>query len=319
MNYSFWGNTDFSAIVLEELISNKFNPNIVITFSPKTFGRKKILQSNPVEILANKHKIPVIYVDKTVDINFEEQIKQLKSEIGIVASFGKIISKKILKTFQKGLINIHPSLLPKYRGPTPIQTALINNETETGVSLFIIDEYMDHGPIIGQMQSTIEIEDNFLTLSKKLAILGAKLTISILPKYLNQEITIKPQEESLATYTKKYFFENCKINWNDPTTKIYNFIRALSYEPGTYTNFYKNDQLYLLKIIDVKPILENNLYNELYKNYSATQPGSITSHQKRFFIKTYDSYLEVLEVHLEGKNKMSFNDFYNGNQITRFE
>ncbi len=319
MNYSFWGNTSFSATILQELLQNNFAPNAVVTFSPKEFGRKKIIKSNPIESIARKNKLKIIYADHLNDNNFLNELRPFSENVAVVASFGKIIPKNILKLFQKGIINVHPSLLPKYRGPSPIQASILNNETETGTTLFIIDEQMDHGPIIGQMTCTLDIEDDYLTLSSKLALVGSKLISNLLPRYLNREISIKPQEESMATYTNKFIFENCKIDWNNPVTKVYNFIRALSFEPGVFTNFTKKDKNYLLKILKTQPILNNVLYNELYSAHSTKSAGSIIQHNKRFFVKTFDSFIEILEVHPEGKNKMSFSDFYNGNQISRFE
>ncbi len=319
MNYSFWGNTLFSLMVLEDLAKHNFLPKVVVTFSPKTFGRQQIKKANPVETFARQKNLKIIYSDHLLSENFLNELKKSDCQVGVVASFGKIIPKNVLKLFKNGLTNIHPSLLPKYRGPSPIQSAILNNEIETGTSLFILDEHMDHGPIIGQMSASLEIEDDYLSLSKKLACLGSKLTLNLLPKYLNQETFIKPQEESLATYTNKFVFENCQINWNDTVTKVYNFIRALSFEPGVFTTFKKNEKTFLLKILKVKPILENQLYNELYKNYSTVSASHIVNYEKRFFIKTFDSFLELSEVQPSGKNPMSFSSFFNGHQIKKFE
>jgi methionyl-tRNA formyltransferase len=187
-------------------------PKAVVTFSPKEFGRKKILQPNPVENIAKQHKIKIIYADNISNDVFLNESKTIKEYVGIIASFGKIIPPNVLKIFSKGLINVHPSLLPKYRGPSPIQSSILNNDQETGATIFILDDKMDHGPIIGQMSLTLNIDDDYLSLSDKLAKLGSKLIINLVPKYLNGEITIKPQEESLASYSNKFVFENCKID-----------------------------------------------------------------------------------------------------------
>jgi len=198
--------------VLEDLIKNNLKPDLLITFSPKEFGRKKILKTNPIEELGKIHNIEVCYADNIADQMFYDLLKSKKIDVGIVASFGKIIPKNILKVFPFGLINVHPSLLPKHRGPTPIQSAILNNDTITGTTIFIIDELMDHGPIIGQISTQITLDDDFNTLKVKLGLLGSKLIINLLPDYFNHKIAIKPQEEDLATYTKKFKFDNCHID-----------------------------------------------------------------------------------------------------------
>jgi methionyl-tRNA formyltransferase len=199
-------------LILNELIKNNLIPSLVITFSPKEFGRKKIIKSNPVEELAKQHNIEVMYADNIAEPTFYDNLKAKRIDVGIVASFGKIIPKNVLKVFPFGLINIHPSLLPKHRGPTPIQSSLLDNNTATGTTIFIIDEFMDHGSIIGQISTQISLDDDFNTLKEKLGLLGAKLIVNLLPEYINGKISIKPQEEELATYTKKFHFGNCHID-----------------------------------------------------------------------------------------------------------
>lgn len=315
MKFSFWGNSNFSKLILNELIKNNFIPNLIITFSPKEFGRKKFLKSNPVEELAKQYNIEIMYADNINDQSFYDTLKSKKIDVGIVASFGKIIPKNILKIFPSGLLNIHPSLLPKYRGPTPIQGAILNNETTTGTTLFIIDKLMDHGPIIGQISSQITLEDDFYSLKEKLGLLGAKLIINLLPEYLNKKISIKPQEEELATSTRKFHFENCHIDWSQPTINIYNFIRALSSEPGVFSYYEKNFKKIILKIIKVNLIINSEIHQKLSLDYSTIQSGIIIQEQKRFFIKTLDGFLELITVQPEGKKPMPFLNFYNGNQI----
>jgi len=187
-------------------------PSLIVTFSPKAFGRKKLLKANVVEELAKQNNIEIVYADTLDNQALYDALKAKKIDVGIVASYGKIISKNILKVFPMGLINVHPSLLPKYRGPSPIQGAFLNNETVTGTSIFIIDEAMDHGPILGQISTPILLEDDYNSLKDKLTILGAKLIVNLLPQYVNHTISIKPQEEYLATYTKKFTFETCHID-----------------------------------------------------------------------------------------------------------
>ena len=317
IQYSFWGNSQLSSIVLTELIKLNFPPSLVITFSAKPVGRKHELKSNIVEEIAKQNNIKILYANDIKEDSFIQKIKESKIEVGIIASFGKIIPKNIIKLFKFGLINVHPSLLPRFRGPSPIQGSILNGETTTGTTLFIIDEEIDHGPILGSLQTDISFDDNFNTLLNKLGILGAKLVVNLLPNYLSGKLMIKPQEDPKATFTSKYQFENCHINWDEPTMKVYNFIRALSHEPGTFSYFRKNNKDTILKIISAKLVMEPELYAELQKSYITLDSGSIINFQKRFFIKTFDGFIELLDVHPDGKKIMPFLNFYNGNKIDR--
>jgi methionyl-tRNA formyltransferase len=212
MDFCFLGNSHFSVIVLKTLLEQNFIPQLIITTSPKPVGRKQEITPNEVDTFSQEHNIKVLYGDHLKDENFINELKKEKIDCAILASFGKILPKHIIKIFPHGIINIHPSLLPKYRGPSPIQTALLNGDTETGTTLFIINEGIDNGPIIGQMHQEIEIQDNFNSLSEKLAILGGKLIINLGPQYIEGKVFVKPQKEYEATFTNKFRREDGKIN-----------------------------------------------------------------------------------------------------------
>ena len=317
MKFSFWGTSNFSISILNELIKNDLVPSLIVTFSPKAFGRKKLLKANIVEELAKQYNIEIIYADTLDNQTLYDTLKIKKLDVGIVASYGKIISKNILKVFPFGLINVHPSLLPKYRGPSPIQGAILNNETITGTSIFILDEQMDHGPILGQISTPILLDDDYNSLKKRLTVLGSKLIVNLLPQYVNHTISIKPQEEYLATYTQKFTFETCHIDWSQPTQTVYNFIRALAHEPGVFSYYEKNSKKTILKILKANFVIEPEIHNALTLTHATDQDGTVFQEQKRFFIKTLDGYLELITVQPEGKNQMSFLSFFNGNKISK--
>ncbi len=317
MKFSFWGTSNFSISILNELIKNNLIPSLIVTFSPKAYGRKKLLKTNIVEDLAKLHNIEIIYADTLDNQTLYDTLKAKKIDVSIVASFGKIIPKNILKVFPFGLINVHPSLLPKYRGPSPIQGAILNNETITGTSIFILDEQMDHGPILGQISTQILLDDDYNSLKEKLTLLGSKLIVNLLPQYVNRSISIKPQEEYLATYTKKFTFETCHIDWDQPTQTVYNFIRALAHEPGVFSYYEKNDKKIILKILKANFVMEPEIHNALSQAHATDQAGSIFQEQKRFFVKTLDGFLELITVQPDGKNPMPFLNFFNGNKIEK--
>lgn len=311
MTFCFLGNSHFSFIVLQNLLNNNFVPNLIITTSPKPIGRKQTLTPNEVDALSKKHNIKVIYGDHLNDNTFLNTLKQEKIDVGILAAFGKIIPVTMIKLFPYGIINIHPSLLPKYRGPSPIQTALLNGDTETGVTLFIISEGIDDGPIIGEVHQAIDPNDTFQTLSEKLANIGSKLTINIIPKYTNGNISVRPQQESEATFTKKFTHEDGKINWNNPSQTIYNQIRALSHEPGTYCFFNKNEKQQILKIHQVNLVVLNEPIN-----ISSVTPGTVIFHNNHLLVSSANGLIDLLLVQPEGKNIISGSSFWNGNKIS---
>ncbi len=211
----FIGTPEFGAIVLDGLVNNGYGPILVATAPDKPVGRKAVLTPPPVKLLAEKYKIPALQPEKIE--NCKLKIENLKPDLGITAAYGKIIPKDILDIPKSGFINIHPSLLPKYRGPSPIQTAILNGDKETGVSIILMDEKMDSGPIVAM--SNVKCQMSNVThkeLEKKLANLGTELLLKTIPRWLKGEIKPIPQDESKATYTKIFKKDDGKIDWKKP-------------------------------------------------------------------------------------------------------
>jgi methionyl-tRNA formyltransferase len=230
LNYVFFGTPDFAAIILQNLIDAGFLPAAVVCNPDRPAGRKKIITPPPTKVLAEKHNIKV-YQPENLEIGNWEN-----ADFGIVASYGKIIPEKIIQTFKLGMIGVHPSLLPRHRGASPIQSAILSGDEVTGVTLYLLDEKMDHGPILAGKELKIEKNDNYETLSEKLAILGAELTIKTIPEYIAGKSKPQVQNEEYATYTKKFKTEDAYVNLekDDPVT-IERKIRALNPEPGVWT------------------------------------------------------------------------------------
>lgn len=179
-----------------------------------------------------------------------------KPDIGILASYGKILRKDVLEKPKHDILNIHPSLLPKYRGPTPVPTAILNGEQKTGVTIFKIDEKVDHGPIISQFKEEIKPNETADELLKRLFTAGAQVLTTILPAYLEGKIKPRKQNDSQATYTKKLTRKDGQINWQEKPTKIERKIRALHPWPGTWTKVIINKKKKRLKTL--KAHLEAN-------------------------------------------------------------
>ncbi len=273
---AFFGTPEFSVKILEALKENGFAPDFIITAPDKPVGRKMILTSPPTKQWAEKNNIPVLQPEK-FDSSFRSQVLSFKPDLCIVASYGKIIPKDILDIPKHGFLNVHPSLLPKLRGASPIQSAILAGEEETGITIMLMNEKMDEGPILSQQELKFPISSfQFTKLEEELAELGGKLLVETIPKWLAGEIKTREQDHSKATYTKKITKEDGLINWIEPAERIERKIRAFTPWPSAYT--FSNGK----RLIITQAELTNNA-------------------------------LKIRRVKPEGKREMNFADFLRGN------
>ena len=248
MRYIFFGTPNFAATILERLISAEMPPIALVCNPDRPVGRKQIITPPPTKTLVIRHQSLGIKVfQPQYPSLLMSNVSALMSDFFIVAAYAKILPKEILEIPRLGTIGVHPSLLPKYRGPSPIQSAILAGEKETGVSLFLMDEQLDHGPIIAEQKTTIDnLFSNSRELENRLAEMSAELLIETLPKFVESKITPLSQDESQATYTKKFTSEDAFVsekdlraatNENSPekTAEILRKIRALNPEPGVWT------------------------------------------------------------------------------------
>lgn len=243
MNYVFFGSPKFASIILNKLVRFNFAPTAIVCNPDKPVGRKQIITPPPTKILAEKYKINILQPEILATYNL--QLTNYKPDFFIVAAYSKILPEEILEIPRLGTIGVHPSLLPKYRGASPIQSAIINGETETGVSLYLMDAGMDSGPILKTGNLEIDKSDNYESLMKKLAGLGADLLIETLPKFSAGKIMPLKQNHEQATFTKKFKTEDGFIEYNDleeavkqnkdMAIKLHDKIRGLYPEPGAWT------------------------------------------------------------------------------------
>ncbi len=222
----FFGSDQYSVIVLSEICSDeRFKLKGIVTHT----------SPSPVEEYAKILYEMKFTVAKKFDKKLTSKMSKMKPDIGILASFGKILPKEILKIPKHGILNIHPSLLPKYRGPTPVPTAILNGDQETGVTIIKMDEKMDHGPILSQFKVEIRPDDTAETLLKRLFTAGAQVLMTILPVYLEGKIKMRKQNDSQVTFTKKLTRDDGKINWQKSDAFKERFIRAMDPWPGAWT------------------------------------------------------------------------------------
>ncbi|MCX6785606.1 MAG: methionyl-tRNA formyltransferase [Candidatus Komeilibacteria bacterium] len=301
----FFGTPDFAVPTLQALIREDYDVILVVTQAAKPVGRKQILTSTPVKIEAKKLSLPV-----GTDL---AELKKYHADLGVVAAYGELIPKKILDLFPLGVLNIHPSLLPKYRGPSPIQTAILNGDKETGITIIKLDAKMDHGEKLKAQSLKLKADDGYKSLSESLALLGAKMLVEILPDYLNDKIKLLPQDDSQATFTKIISKEDGKINWQKSAEQIERQIRAYAPWPGCYAEFMVNGKKINVKIVFAR-VCDNVTTHNCASLHGDNQEniGKFTSKDNFLYIRCGHGALLVETLQPEGKKEMSAREFING-------
>lgn len=286
---------------LEALHEAGFEISAVITMLDQPVGRKKILAPPPVKIAAEKLGLKILQPERLKDDTFFEEFSALQPDFCVIAAYGKIIAERYITTPKYGFLNIHPSLLPKYRGPTPIQTAILNGDNETGVTIIQIDKDMDHGPLLASQEFSISNFQfsNAKELENKLAELGAKLLVETIPKLINGEIKPKEQDHSQATFTKIFKREDARIDWSRPPREIYNKICALNPEPSTWTTWHQPGSA----------SSDSTKSGEATFGTSTIRGDKILNIKKATFV---DNKLSLITIQLEGKKETSMADFLSG-------
>ncbi len=237
MKIVFFGTSAFAVPALKKLSEAGYDIRTVITQPDQPAGRRKELTSPPVKLTGGEVGAPVLQPATLKDDAFFERFKALEPELAIVAAYGNIIPQRYLDVPARGFLNIHPSLLPHYRGPSPIQTALLNGDPETGITIMKVDNQVDHGPIVAQTKIPIGITEAYPELHDRLAKRGAELLIAAIPDYIAGSSALVPQDDSKATFCRMLTREDGKIDWSWPPEKIFNHIRALNPEPGAWTTW----------------------------------------------------------------------------------
>lgn len=305
MRYIFFGSSEFAKIILQELLQSDLKPVLVVTQPPKPKGRKQILSPTLVQFIAEQNNIPFL-TPKNLNDNdkdFLQTIKNLQPDLILLTAYAKIIPSVLLKLPPQGFLNLHPSLLPRYRGATPIQSTILAGDKEAGVTLFLMDEQIDHGPIIQNTVYSIQYTRiTYSELSKQLAEIGADLIIKTIPQWFNGEIIPQPQDESLATYCHKFSTEDEKINWNSKAIEIDRKVRAFNPDPGVYTQF--NDLI-------IKILKGTNLQTNQFQD---ARPGEVLTLDNKIGVKCSNDIYLIEELKPAGKKIMTSETFLRGNK-----
>ena len=299
MKIVYMGTPDFFFFFLEKMIEAGHDIVAVVTQPDKPKGRSDKLIPSPVKECALKHGIQILQPKKIREPEVVEELKNLGADIFVVAAFGQILSQEVLDIPKFGCVNIHASLLPKYRGAAPIQMCILNGDTTTGVTIMQMNAGMDTGDILIAKEIQIDDEDTAGTLFDKLMYLGADLIVEALPKIENAELIPVPQDEDKSTKCGKINKEMGHINWKMSSGKIQNVVRAMSPWPSAFTGL--NGKM--LKLWKVKA----------WREKAKGEPGTIGEVNKdSILINTGDGMLEVFELQLEGKKRMQVKDFLLG-------
>lgn len=301
-NIIFMGTPDFSTTVLEMLIA-EHNVITVVTQPDRPVGRKKKMTPPPVKEIAVKHGLPVYQPEKLTQSEELEQLIALESDLIVTAAFGQLLPEKLLEAPKLGAINVHASLLPKYRGGAPIHQAIIDGETKTGITIMYMAKKLDAGDIIAQRAIDIEQQDDVGTMHDKLSFLGADLLKETLPAIINGTNNRQPQDDSEATFASNISRDDEKIDWQQPAEAIYNHIRGLSPWPVAYTIMDDaNMKLYAAHIVTNKK----------------GKPGEIIETTKKAIIVGTGSQdaIALTDIQVAGKKRMLAANYLSGVQTS---
>jgi len=297
----FMGSPEFAVPSLERLVLNKYQVVAVYTQPDKPAGRGRSLVSTPVKESAQALKLSVVQSANLKEAEVVAQLAEFRPDVIVIAALGQILPKQVLDIPARGCVNIHPSLLPKFRGASPVASAILAGDEFTGVSLMLMDEGLDTGPILGRAQISISPQDTTGSLTAKLSLIAAQLLLEVLPRWLRGEIEPQAQNEAEATFSQQISKQDGEIDWHLPAVEIWRRVRAFQPWPGCYTKWQGRQ----LKIIEAVPLSEGG--GEGLGRVVAVEGG-----EAGFGVVAGEGVLGVARVQLEGKKAMSADEFLRG-------
>lgn len=299
MKIVFFGDPEIAAYCLRKIAEKGIEVSCVVTTPDKPQGRGLKAGESEVKKAAKELNLKILQPESLKDEVFIDELRKINADLFVVVAF-KILPKAVYELPKKGSINLHGSLLPKYRGAAPIQWALINGDKVTGVTTFFLKEKVDEGDIILQKEIEISDDDNFGALYDKIKIIGSDVLIETILLIEQGNYKLQKQDDSQAIPAPKITKEICKIDWNKPAVNIRNLIRGLSPKPGAY--FEKNEKIY--------KILKANVTNS-----PSLKPGEFYQTKKELFAGCSDGTLQILEIQPENKKIMTAEEFVRGYRL----
>ncbi|MEA3364664.1 MAG: methionyl-tRNA formyltransferase [Candidatus Hydrogenedentes bacterium] len=308
MRVVFFGTSDLAVPCLEA-VAKFYELSFLVTQPDRPKGRGKKLEPPPAKIWAHVNGIPVVQPTKLNDGTFEEWLRQQAPDICLIAAYGRLLKQPILDIPPDGFLNMHPSLLPKYRGPSPIRTAILNGDEITGVTIMRLTVEMDAGDILLQEEEPILPDDTWLSLSNRLAHKGAKLLVQGVDAIAAGTAHFKPQDPSKAVYCRMFKKSDGQIRWERPAREIHNLVRAAVPWPVAHCRY--KSEVYRIHATEV-----------VEGSYDAP-PGTVVSVEKdRVIVATGEDALAILLIQAPGKRAMPMPDYLRGHSIEigeRFE
>ena len=307
----FMGTPEFAVGTLSKLVEGGYNVVAVVTQPDKPVGRHQdTLQPSEVKKYALEQGLPVLQPVKMKDPAFVEELASYGADLQVVVAF-RMLPEVVWAMPKYGTFNVHAALLPKYRGAAPINWAVINGETETGVTTFFLDHDIDTGRIIDRKTFAIPDDADVEYVYDGLMELGAELALETVEKVLKGDGVVESKEQSDYADDKelpvapKIFKETCEINWNQSAKKVYDFVRGLSPYPGAWGNVMLNDKLMMLKVFKTQKTDKTTIL----------EPGILYAEKEHLYVSCADSLLEILQLQQSGKKRMSAKDFINGQRL----
>ncbi|MES2761046.1 MAG: methionyl-tRNA formyltransferase [Bacteroidota bacterium] len=306
MKIIFMGTPEFAVASLDILVQNKYDIVGVVTVPDKPAGRGQQLQQSAVKKYALEKGLTILQPDKLKSEEFIEELKKLNADLQIVVAF-RMLPEVVWNMPPLGTYNLHGSLLPKYRGAAPINWAIINGETESGVTSFKLKHEIDTGNMLFQAKAPISKTTTAGELHDALMHVGAELILKTVKAIESGDYELKPQDDTQSIHAPKLFKETCKINWNNTSEKIYNLIRGLSPYPAAFTEFVdKNGQMLGVKIF----------ISEMEEVKHSLNAGTVISDGKAFLkVACADGYIYIKELQMAGKKRMLVEEFLRGFKI----
>ena len=302
MKVIFFGTSQLASNILAYLLKNQINIVAIVTKSDKPQGKKTGYPSVKEYVLSQNLSIPLLQPEKASINQFAEILASYKADLFVVVSYGEIIKENLLKLPTFGCINVHPSLLPKYRGASPIRQTLLEGDEIAGVTIIEMTLQMDAGDILAVESVPITDEMNYLDLETLLSEVGGKLLVQVIHAYDQGKITKIPQDHSRATYVKKIDPSMGKIDWNQSSLMIYNLIRAFAPSPGAWCMVKIGEQTKRLKIFK----------SHIEKNLTGTPGENLFFDSAHWIVACGSGALQLLEIQLEGKKRMNVKEFIKG-------
>jgi methionyl-tRNA formyltransferase len=306
----YMGTPDFAVEALRQLVEGGYNVVGVITMPDKPAGRGHKIQYSPVKQYALEQNLPLLQPEKLKDEAFVEALREWKADLQIVVAF-RMLPEVVWNMPRLGTFNLHASLLPQYRGAAPINWAVINGDTETGITTFFLKHEIDTGEVIQQVRVPIADTDNVEVVHDKLMVLGGKLVVETVDAILNGTVKPIPQEEMAVVgelrSAPKIFKDTCRIDWNQPVKKVYDFIRGLSPYPAAWSELTTSEgETIVVKVFETEKIIESH----------RLPVGMIVSDGKKYIkVAVPDGFVSVLSLQFPGKKRLKTDELLRGYRL----